>query len=645
MDKDDKPLKNLQKRKVKSEMDSVSNIHFLTHKADEILIDSPGEKMLLLGNEAIVRGALEAGVSIASTYPGTPASEIGDTFFKIAKRADMYFEYSVNEKVALETGIGASISGLRAITSMKHVGLNVASDAFITLCYIGVKGGHVVITADDPSCHSSQNEQDNRYYALLANVPMLEPSSPDEAKEMTKYAFDLSEELELPVLLRTTTRLSHARGVVILGEKKERKKALFVKDPFNLVCVPQVARERHKVLLKKMNRMEEIAEHSSLNKIIKIGNGGKLGIVTSGIPFNYAVEALEELNINASILKLGIIHPLPSKLCQKFIGSVDMIVIIEELEPYLEVQIKSLAKDINARIPIYGKSTGHFPRVYEYTPNIVLKGISDILGMPFLERNKEKVKKALETLPSRPPTLCPGCPHRATYYAANAASKGKAIYPNDIGCYALGIQPPSRTADLLICMGAGIGTAGGFSKATEQPIIAFIGDSTFYHAGIPALLNAVHNKHRFVLVILDNRTTAMTGNQPHPGFKIDGMGEAAPAISIEKLVEGCGVDYLKIVDPYDVKKTKDVLKEALEYDKVAVVIARRECALIAKVEKQRAKYHVNQEKCKKCMICVDKFGCPAFFVEDGVHINKTLCFGCGVCTQICPFKAIEAVHE
>jgi len=645
MDKRDKTLHNLQKAEVKAKMDSMSSIHFLTHKADEILIDGPGEKMLLLGNEAIVRGALEAGVGIASTYPGTPASEIGDTFFKIAKKAGMYFEYSVNEKVALETGIGASISGLRALTSMKHVGLNVASDAFITLCYTGVKGGHVVVTADDPSCHSSQNEQDNRYYALLANAPMLEPSSPNEAKEMTKYAFELSEELALPILLRTTTRLNHARGVVILGEKKGRKKGFFVKDPFNLVCVPQVARERHKVLLEKMNKAKDIAEHSSLNKIIKIGNGGKIGIVTSGVSFNYAVEAVEELNINASILKLGITNPLPPKLCQKFIESVDMIIVIEELEPYLEVLIKSLAKDINTEVPIYGKSTGHFPRVYEYTPDIVLKGISDILSIPFSEKNEKKVKKALEVLPSRPPTLCPGCPHRATYYAANVASKGKAIYPNDIGCYALGIQPPSRTADLLICMGAGLGTAGGFSKATEQPVIAFIGDSTFYHAGIPALLNAVHNKHRFVLVILDNRTTAMTGNQPHPGFEIDGMGEAAPAISIEKLVEACGVDYLKIVDPYDVKKTIDVLKEALEYDKVAVVIARRECALIAKAEKRRAKYHVNQEKCEKCMICIDKFGCPAFFVEEGVQINKTLCFGCGVCTQICPFNAIEADHE
>ena len=461
--------------------------------------------LLLLGNEAVVRGALESGVNVATTYPGTPASEIGDTFSKIAKKAGIYFEYSVNEKVAVETAFGASISGLRSIASMKHVGLNVSSDAFVTMAYSGVKCGMVIVTADDPSCYSSQNEQDSRYYAMLANLPMLEPSTPQEAKEMTKKAFEISESLELPVFLRMTTRVSHVRENVRLGKiVKNNREGFFEKDPVRFVNVPAGARIGHPRLLKQMERAEELSEKSGLNRIIKVGKKPKIGIITSGVSYNYTIDAVKKLGVDASILKLGIVHPLPKKTCEKFISSFKKIVIVEELEPYLETLIKALGGK-----NVYGKLTHDFPRIFEYNPDIVYDSLAKILGKKVQKKNEKIV------VPSRPPILCPGCPYRAAFYAAKIASKDKAVYATDIGCYALGVQPPLSTADVLVCMGGGVGAAGGISKATKQKIIAFLGDSTFFHAGIPALVNAVYNNHKFVYTILDNRTTAMTGHQPH----------------------------------------------------------------------------------------------------------------------------------
>ncbi|MFA5772262.1 MAG: indolepyruvate ferredoxin oxidoreductase subunit alpha [Thermoplasmata archaeon] len=628
----------------------------------DLLSKGAGKKLFLLGNEAIVRGALEAGIDMATTYPGTPASEIGDTFSKIAKDVGMYFEYSVNEMVALEMASAASACGLRTLTSMKHVGLNVASDTLMTIAYTGVVGGEVIVVADEPSCHSSQNEQDNRYYAKLANIPMLEPCNVNEAKEMCRTAFDISEKLELPIILRTTTRVNHMRGVVTLGEViKGKGKKEFHKNPYRYVVVPHVARASHILLLERMKKASDISENYKFNEAIK--GEGKIGIITSGVSYNYVKEGAEKLGIKPPILKLGMTHPLPAKLCASFISKLDSVLVVEELEPILESQIKMLAKDVNPKLQIFGKETSHFSRLYEYTNDIVLNAMSSIFkggkmmaevksgktehmaaSIEHTTVNKADIEAAKKLAPSRPPVLCAGCPHRSTYYAVKMASKDKAICTTDIGCYTLGFQPPLNMGDYLLCMGASIGAACGFSKATDQPIVAFIGDSTFFHAGIPGLINAVHNKHRFVLVILDNLTTAMTGHQTSPGNPIDGMGNPAPRISIEKIVESCDVKFVRTIDPSSVKEAISVFKDAFAQKELAVIIARAPCILLKEYKKERMPYYVDQELCKKCNHCLDKFACPAFYVEgETININRTLCTGCNVCAQICPAKAIKPI--
>lgn len=597
----------------------------------------------MLGNEAIARGAIEAGVSVATTYPGTPSSEIGEALSRVARSLDLYFEYSTNEKVALETAAGASIAGLRAFTFMKHVGLNVASDPFVTLATTGVRGGMVVLTADDPSAHSSQNEQDNRYYSLLANVPMLEPSDPAEAKEMVRLAFDISEELELPILVRTTTRVNHARAPVSFGPLRHRNVVDgFERDPFRFVTVPLVARRRHPWLLEQMKKAREMSETSKLNRI---EGDGDVGIITSGVAYTYAVEASEALGLEARILKLGFTHPFPGSMVRKFLSSVERCVIVEELEPYLELHTRAEAQREGIGIPILGKDDGHFPRALEFDVDVVLRGFASAIGAETVDRDLDVTLKA----PSRPPTLCPGCPHRASFYAAKVASGGRAVYSMDIGCYTLGLLPPLQIADIEICMGSSLGTACGFSKALDTKIIAFIGDSTFFHAGIPALINAVHNKHDFVLAILDNRTTAMTGHQPHPGNPKDGMGGSAPALDLASVVRGLGIEFVRVVNPYHVKETIKVFREALAHEGIAVVICRMACALLIDAQKRSSPegivpYRINQEMCKRCMVCVERFGCVALYVHDGnVYINPQLCDGCGVCAQICPYNAMEVM--
>ena len=622
----------------------------------EITEDKVGKQTLLLGNEAITRGALEAGVDVATTYPGTPSSEIADTFSKIAKNATrqnkdpgFYFEYSTNEKVALEIAAATSISGLRSLTCMKHVGLNVASDVLMTYLYLGCKGGHIIVSADDPYCHSSQNEQDNRYFALFGSAPMLEPTTPQEAKEMTRLGFEISEELKLPVLLRTTTRLNHARGVVTFNKlQKPRKKGNFEKDPL-LIAVPHTARVRHPVLLEKMKHAEKISEKSPFNSIINIGEPKDRGIVASGVSFNYVKELAEVMNLNVKILKLGMTHPLPRKMCEKFIKSCNSIVIVEELEPILEQQFKAIAHDIQSNAKIYGKSSGHFSRLYEYNPDIVADAVSKIFKVknPFPKPIQPKLK-----LPSRPPALCPGCPHRATFYAVKKAAPKEIIYPTDIGCYTLGKSPPLKVADLLLCMGSNVGTACGFSIATDHKIISFMGDSTFFHAATPGIIDAVHHNHDCVITILDNRTTAMTGHQPHPGTDFDGMGRPAKLIKVEDVVKGIGIKHIEIVDPNNIKETTAAFKRALEFKGPSVVVSKSPCILLEVQRKRRADekmpvYCVDQEKCKQCKTCITRFGCPAsYFEKDGsVHIDATQCNGCGNCVQICPFGAIHEEGE
>lgn len=420
----------------------------------EITEDKVGKQILLLGNEAITRGAIEAGIDVATTYPGTPSSEIADTFSKIAKKITkqnkkqkFYFEYSTNEKVALEIAAAASFCGLRSLTCMKHVGLNVASDAFMTYMYLGCRGGHIIVSADDPYCHSSQNEQDSRYFGLFGSAPTLEPTTPQEAKEMTRIGFEISEQLELPILLRTTTRLNHARGPITLNKiQKNRGKGHFEKDPL-LVTTPVTARMKHPLLLKRMEKAEKISEKSTFNQIMDNKKSNSFGIVTSGVSFNYVKEIIETLKLNVKILKLGFTHPLPRKMCEKFIKSCNSIVIVEELEPILENQFKTIAYDMGSKVKIYGKSTGHFTRLYEYNPDIVAQAFSKIFNVkyPFSKPINSKIQ-----LPSRPPSLCPGCPHRATYYAVRKASPKDTTYPTDIGCYTLGKAPPLEVADLLL---------------------------------------------------------------------------------------------------------------------------------------------------------------------------------------------------
>jgi len=619
----------------------------------ELLENQPGKKIFLLGNEAVVRGLIEAGVGFVATYPGTPSSEVGGTLEKAAKPAGIYFEYAPNEKVAMEEVAASSASGVRSFTAMKHVGLNVASDAFMTVGYTGVRAGLVIMTADDPSAHSSQNEQDNRYYARLAGVPMLEPATPQEGKEMIKYAFELSEKIGAMVMFRTTTRMNHVRGVITLGDiPAERKtKGHFDKAPSRFVTIPSNARREHPELLERLEKAEEMAETSPFNYILK--GDGKVGIITSGVAYNYVMEMRNVLGIEPDVLKLGLTFPLPRKMLSDFIKSHDTLMIAEELEPILEKEVTVLAKDVKPSVRIVGKLSGDLPLTYEYNSEVVGSVMAKLydVAIPYETEELREIE-----LPVRPPTLCPGCPHRATYHALGKAMKVLKIKPedvvfsSDIGCYTLGIQEPFEMADFLLCMGSSVGAAGGFAQSSDQIPISFIGDSTFFHSGIPGLVNNLYNKHRFVYVILDNSITAMTGHQPNPGMGITGMHEVGQKIDIEALVKGLGVEFVKVVDPYDIQATMKLFKEALQYDGPAVIIARHPCALLEYRDKKRKGpvpvYTVNEEKCTNCHICVDTFACPAFVALPNImSIDPAVCLGCGSCVPVCPFNAFEVLKE
>jgi len=616
-----------------------------------LLEDSPGKKVLLLGNEAIARGILEAGIGIVTTYPGTPASEIGDSVSGIAAEAGLYMEYSTNEMVAVEVAAGAANCGVRALSAMKHVGLNVAADLVMTLAYTGVRGGYVIVTADDPECFSSQNEQDNRYYALLSSLPCLEPSDSQEAKNMVVSAVEISEKLELPVLFRTTTRVSHTRGPVTYGKLvKPNLKGAFTKDVKRLVMVPANSRPAHPLLLKKLEKAKEISETSPYNRISREGKNREYGIISSGAAYNYAVKAASLLGFDSTILKLGMTHPLPEKMIGEFLKRHEKVIVVEELEPYLELQIKAIAKDHAPNVEIYGKmNRQYFPRDGELSTSVVATGLASITGreLPIdFRETVEKYAEVVKDLPRRPPILCAGCPHRASFYAIQRVGGNKAVYATDIGCYALGIAPPLNVGDIMICMGASIGTAQGISKVIHEPTVAVVGDSTFFHAGIPGLINAVYNNHKITIVVLDNLTTAMTGHQPHPGTGTTGMRESSERILIEKVAEGCGVKYVKVVNPFKTKEAEAVIKEALNHSGPSVIVFRAPCTLIAVREKRRrgvktASYKIS-DKCTNCMVCIKLIGCPALIIEEGkVRISNTMCAACGLCVSVCPYNAIE----
>ncbi|MGD9238735.1 MAG: indolepyruvate ferredoxin oxidoreductase subunit alpha [Desulfobacterales bacterium] len=614
----------------------------------KLLTQNPGQKMLLLGNEAIARGAIEAGVAVATTYPGTPSSEISLQFFQTSQESDLYFEYSTNEKVAMEVAAAAANSGVRSMCVMKHVGVNVAADALMTLAYVGVKGGMVVLSADDPYMFSSQNEQDNRFYAKLSGLPMVEPSSVEEAKDMVGYAFEISEKLQEPVLFRTTTRINHSSGIIRLGEIKAPKtKGDFVKDPFNLVTVPAVSRKLHVKLLENIEKAEEFSEASQYNFI---NGNGKWGIVCNGVSYNYASDAVKELNIadQVRLLRVGFSYPMPEKMIKGFLKRCEKVLVVEEGEPYMEEKIKAFAQEEALTLPIRGKAKDLLTRLYEFNPAQVRESIATFFEIPYTPAEIPDLSDVPE-VPQRPPNLCAGCSHRATYYAVKKAAEGLGtIYPTDIGCYTLGLLPPLSAADFLLCMGSSVGTGCGFSTATDKKVISFIGDSTFFHSGIPGLVNAVFNNHNFTLVILDNSTTAMTGHQPHPGvdmgdFNLTGYGR----VSIEKVVRAIGVPHVAVIRPFRVNKSIEAVKEAIDFKGVSVIISKEACALYAQsLKKARGKPFYISEKCKNHRDCVNELACPAFYTEgEKVYINADLCTGCALCAQICPEKAIVPVRS
>jgi len=592
----------------------------------------------LLGNVAIAKGILEAGAGVIAGYPGTPSSEIVDTLAPLAKDLGIHVEWSVNEKVALEVAIGAAWTGTRAVATMKHVGLNVAADPFMTSAYLGVKGGLVVISADDPYCHSSQNEQDTRRYALFARVPCLDPADPQEARDMTLLAFDLSEEFGIPVLVRPTTRVSHARSDVLVGAPKKRlDNPKFEKDPACRVALPIHARPLHVELLAKQERIEAALEKMPWNQFTKRGN---VGVIASGIAGLYAEEAIAELEADVTLLRIGTCPP-PQKMIAELLEHVQKVMVIEEMDPITEEFTERIARKVNPEVEILGKATGHIPGTGELDPFAVRNAIAklldeDAIDAPALDPEVEKI------LPPRPPALCPGCSHRAAYYAMKKAFGKDAVYPNDIGCYTMGVQ--MGTVDTCLCMGASITIAAGIRfGGEERNICCVLGDSTFLHAGLPGLLNAAYNKARMTITILDNSITAMTGHQSNPSSGCTACGDATAPVSLEEVSRSLGAGLVETIDPYDLDASIEAFERARDYDGLSVVVAKRACVIDAvRHGIRRPGFRVIEDKCTGCKKCV-RFGCPAIEFDEVAKINA-LCSGCGVCAQICPNDAIEVAE-
>ncbi len=539
---------------------------------------SKNKRTILLGNEAIVRGALEAGLGFASTYPGTPASEIGDTFDEIAKKVGVYFEYSTNEKVALEAATGAALSGVRSMVSFKHFGMNVASDTMLPIVYAGAP--LVIVVADDPNCWSSaQSEQDSRYYSRMGHIPMLEPATPEEGKEFTKIAFDIAEKYSIPVIIRMTTRVSHARGIINLGKiKKGKTRGFFKKDLKRYNNLPPHTMRMHSEVVAKIEKIKALSETIRINHVIN-NHKSDLGVITVGSSSDYVMESLIDLNLRLPVLKLGLTYPLPEKMIKNFIKGLKKVLIVEEIEPILEESVKMFAKNVNPKLEVIGKNI--LPNVGEYREEHIVNVLTKLtcakckIDIPRHMKNYSKLD-----IPKRLPALCLKCQYRPLFLAIKEVAKD-AVYGGDIGCYILGMYPPFEVQDFLFSMGAGESVVHGIKKVSNQKAIAFIGDSTFFHAGIPGLINTVFNKSNPIIVILDNRITAMTGHQPHPGSGFRAGGEIIEPLSIEKIVRACGVKHVKVVDPIDVKSVKKTVKEFMRKKEVSVIIAKRECWLFA----------------------------------------------------------------
>ncbi len=579
-------------------------------------------RILLSGNEAIARGAWEAGVTIATGYPGTPSTEILEA--ARAYKSDIYCEWSPNEKVALEVAAGASLAGARAIVTMKHVGLNVAADPLMTLSYIGTVGGLVICVADDPGMHSSQNEQDTRHYARFAKIPILEPSDSQEAKDFLTLGLEISEKYSTPVLLRSTTRVSHSSGAVTLGERIAPRPAEgFQKNPQRFVPIPLYGRAMRVKVEERMNGLAAAAGVSPANRI-EWGDRG-LGIIAEGIAYQY----VRELMPDASVLKIGWVWPFPDDLLREFAAGVKRLLVVEELDAILEEHVRSLGIACEGR--------GSVPGIGELSSDRLAPALGIDGSRPPARAGKTAADLSAD-LPARPPVLCPACPHRGIFFALG---KFDVVVTGDIGCYSLGVFPPLKRIDTILCMGAGISMAHGMQKAgNKKKVVGIVGDSTFFHSGITGLLDIVYNKGASTIIVVDNRTTAMTGHQEHPGTGRTLMGEETVCASVEDFGRACGMKNIATVDPYDLNGTTEALRRALESDEPWLIVTRSPCPLYTKKRAGPAR-RVNQELCRKCKACL-RLGCPAIeWANEEIHVNEMLCGGCALCEKVCKDKAFE----
>lgn len=619
-----------------------------TTRDHEILQDRPGTHLCLLGNLAIVRGALEAGLQFYSCYPGTPSSEIGDTFARIAKDADVLFEYSVNEKVAVEVAFAASLAGARAMCGMKHLGLNYACDPISSMPYVGVEGGMVVVSAGDPSAITSPNEQDQRHFSRFLYYPVFDPATPEDARRMTRFAFAFSEATRLPVIMRPTTRVCHSSGMVELGSlPAERNEIEFNKNPSRYVPIPSNARRMRKELTERYRYAEELLQTSGF--FPRTGSGRR-GIIASGVAYAYAAQVITEggLEDQVTLQQVGA-YPIPESLLLEFLESVDSVLAVEELTPFVEDSVSLCAFRCGRQIPILGKKSGHFPVEFEYSPDLVEDTVREYLELE--QRTRPSV--TVPHLPPRPPVLCPGCPHRASFYMVNKVFGKRTVYCNDIGCYTLGYGEPLQACDTVLCMGSSITQASGIARLTGRRTVAYIGDSTFFHSGLPALANAVQADDRITVVILDNYITAMTGFQPSlttenqspkQGPQGESRTQEAKRFSIEAAVRGLGVREVYSIDPFDEEAARAALEQARKGSGVNVVICHSPCLVyqrrVARGER-RAPFTIDEELCNACSLCIRLLGCPAILAADGRYtIDQDLCDGCALCAHVCQRGAI-----
>ena len=627
------------------------------------ILKNAGERVLLSGNEAVARGCLEAGVVVSTAYPGTPASEILEVLGGIAPEGGFHAEFSVNEAVAFEVAAGSALAGVRSMMATKMLGINLIADALTVIAVTGVRGGLVVVTADDPSQFSSQNAEDTRIYGMLAKIPVMEPADGQEAKDMAKYAFELSEKLELPVLLRITPRICHSSFDVELGEmKKPKKNGKFIKDPKRFVTISTYSRPRQRILNEKLDKAKKINCENPWNRVFDFQNGelvesgeafNTFGIIASGLTYPYVEEVLESTGVNARVLKLATTHPLPEDYMVYFMNDLDQVLIVEENDGITELLTRALAQKRRLSVRIMGKDEGLIPRSGELNPDLVGGALEKLFGVRYRDELTEPYKKAEELVSRRVPALCAGCPHRGTYHAINEAKRraGKGgIVMGDRGCYNQGAYQPLEGMDTCICMGASIAMASGlYHSGSSEPSLSVIGDGTFYHGGMPSLLNAVHNQANIVTVIMDNSITAMTGHQPNPGTGQTVMGSKSPHTSLEKIVSALGVENIHTINAFDTEKLIETVIKEMGNEGPSVIISRSPCALVVERNLRKRKIKtptavVDLDKCIGCKACMKKIGCPAFGWSEDPKPHLTIlphCNGCGLCVEVCPFDAIS----